>query len=195
MSSRRVKMKVCLIGDGGVGKTSLIRRFVYNEFDERYLYTLGTNVSKKEVILQDSQGGTVEASMMIWDIMGQRTFRPLFIEAYFEGTDGALAVCDVTQRETLVNLADWIDSMSRITGPVPTLILANKVDLTDQIVVSEEMLSFFDREYGVSHLMTSAKTGQNVENAFRKLAELILSKSRDSVGEEPSLADSPTVVL
>ena len=97
-----LKVKVCLIGEAQVGKTSLIRKFVLNEFDERYLTTVGTNLSKKSVQIAIPQAGAqVDVDMVIWDIMGQREYRDLLAERYIEGAQGHLAVADVTQPETL----------------------------------------------------------------------------------------------
>src|SRR6058998_257115 len=105
MESRRMKIKVCLVGEAAVGKTSLIRRFVLDDFDDKYIQTLGTKVSKKELSLPGPAGdGKLKVDMTIWDIMGQKGFRELLKEAYFYGAKGIFAVCDVTRRVTLDDL-------------------------------------------------------------------------------------------
>src|SRR2546430_10752896 len=102
MEVKRMKVKVCLIGEAAVGKTSLIRRFVLDNFDDKYIQTLGTKVSKKELASPSPDGtGDLKIDMTIWDIMGQKGFRELLKEAYFYGARGIIAVCDVTRRETL----------------------------------------------------------------------------------------------
>src|SRR5947208_14824551 len=102
MEVKRMKVKVCLIGEAAVGKTSLIRRFVLDNFDDKYIETLGTKVTKKKVEAE-CRGGTAELNMDMtkWGIGGERGFRELLKEAYFYGARGILAVCDVTRRKTI----------------------------------------------------------------------------------------------
>src|SRR5207249_10919323 len=99
---KRVKSKVCLVGEKAVGRTCLGRRFVMNMFDEQYVTTIGTRVSKKEVhnslpTLRSSD----QMDMTIWDIMGEKGFQELLKDAYFYGANGILAVADLTRRRTL----------------------------------------------------------------------------------------------
>ncbi len=183
-----VKLKVCLIGDGGVGKTSLIRRFVFSEFDERYLYTLGTNVSKKEVTLV-WKGQKVKATLTVWDIMGQKSLRHLFAESYFKGAGGGIAVCDSTRSDTLDDLTEWIENMFSVSGEVPVTILANKMDLRGQTRIEERALAEFAAAYDAPYLFTSAKSGENVERAFAKIAELIAGRAASLDPERDTEAD------
>lgn len=158
-----------------MGKTSLIRRFVYDEFDERYTVTLGAKVTKKTVTVDDPAGdGKLEVDVSLWDIMGEKFLRELLREAYFYGAQGILAVCDVTRAETLVDLEDWKVAVERVTGEIPILILANKVDLKDEAVIDEKGLRVFCEGWKSPYLFTSAKTGENVEKAFHDLAEIVL---------------------
>ena len=102
MEVRRMKMKICLVGEAAVGKTSLIRRFVLDDFDDKYIQTLGTKVSKKELTLPSSVGDSeLKVDMTIWDIMGQKGFRELLKEAYFYGAKGIIAVCDVDRKSVV----------------------------------------------------------------------------------------------
>src|SRR5437667_10219001 len=86
---RRMKVKVCLVGEHAVWKTSLIKRYVLNEYDDRYIVTLGAKVSKKELTLNPKAGDPVQMDMTIWDIMGSKGFRELLREAYFHGHRGS----------------------------------------------------------------------------------------------------------
>src|SRR3990170_698487 len=99
-----MKAKVCLVGEHAVGKTSLIRRYVLDEFDDRYIVTLGAKVSKREMTIALPGLGEVLMDMTVWDIMGSRGFRELLREAYFHWAQGILAVCDITRYETLSDL-------------------------------------------------------------------------------------------
>ena len=174
MEAKRMKVKVCLVGEAAVGKTSLIRRFVLENFDDKYIQTLGTKVSKKEMTVVGPDGaGDLKIDMTIWDIMGQKGFRELLKEAYFYGAKGILAVCDVTRKKTLEDLDDWIEGVYSVTGKIPIEFLANKVDLKDQSEVREDDMVQAAKAYDSPFRFTSAKTGINVEIAFQSLAERI----------------------
>lgn len=170
------KLKICLVGDVGVGKTSLIRRYVLDVFDDKYIATIGTKVTKKEIQVKDPKtGAPVDLILLIWDIMGQPSFREVLREAYFYGAQGAIAVCDVTGKESLGELRYWIKAMTATTGEVPIVFLGNKCDLKDETRVTLEDLEVFAKKHDSPAFFTSAKTGYNVESAFSTLVERILS--------------------
>ena len=173
------KYKICLVGEEGVGKTSLIHRFVSGAFDESYIRTLGAVVSKKTMDLGEIRGSSVNVDMMILDIMGKRTFLQLFKEAYFHGAKGILAVFDVTRRNSLQDLTKWIDGVRESVGPIPIYALGNKVDLTDRRETTEDDAVSVLRAYECPILYTSAKTGSNVEEAFQGLARSIVETSSE----------------
>ena len=184
---KRMKVKVCLVGEAAVGKTSLIRRFVLDDFDDKYIQTLGTKVSKKELAVPNPDGaGELKVDMTIWDIMGQKGFRELLKEAYFYGAKGILAVCDVTRRRTLDDLDDWIEGVYSVTGRVPIEFLANKIDLDAEKQIGEDEMVQAARAYDSPFHFTSAKSGVNVELAFQSLAERIAKEryTRKVVVEE-----------
>ena len=168
--AKTAKMKVCLVGDEGVGKTSLIRRFVYSEFDEDYVKTVGTVVRKKEVELPEKG---IKAMLMIWDIMGRRDFMDIFKDAYSKQIAGIVAVFDLTRPPTLDSLYDWLGRTGGSGEGVPMIILANKADLADRVKVCDDDIEQLCASMGCSWLKTSAKTGENVENAFSLLANQI----------------------
>jgi len=176
MDRQRMKVKICLVGEGAVGKTCLIRRFIQDQFDDRYISTLGAKVSKKELKVNGPNGGS-DVDMTIWDIMGEKGFRELLKEAYFHGAQGVLAVCDVTRKQTLDDLDEWVAAVLKVTGSVPIAYLANKADLKDQMDVTEADIRRAAESHRAPYLYTSAKTGQNVEEAFAKLADLIATRS------------------
>ena len=172
---KRVKSKICLVGEKAVGKTSLVRRFVMNMFDEQYVTTIGTRVSKKEVhISMPDLAQSVQVDLMIWDIMGEKGFRELLKDAFFYGANGILAVADLTRRRTLDDLDDWIDSVEQVVGKVPILIVVNKVDLTSNARFQERDVAQFAKAYGAEFFLTSAKTGDQVETAFARLGALVV---------------------
>ena len=176
MDRQKMKVKICLVGEGAVGKTCLIRRFIQDQFDDRYISTLGAKVSKKEIKVSGANGGA-DIDMTIWDIMGEKGFRELLKEAYFHGAQGVLAVCDITRKQTLDDLAEWVAAVVKVTGNVPIEFLANKADLKDEADVTEADIRKTAESYHAPYLYTSAKTGLNVEDAFAKLAQMIAGRS------------------
>jgi small GTP-binding protein len=167
------KYKLCLIGGNGVGKTSLIRRFVLDEFDDRYITTIGTKVSKKDVLVENPPSKT-SVTLMIWDIMGQKGFRPVLAHSFYYRARGALAVCDLTRKSTLDDLDGWIESMFEMTNQIPLVILGNKVDLAGERQVSDDELRAFAAKYKAPYKLTSAKQGVAVRETFQEISKMIL---------------------
>src|ERR671934_38119 len=131
---QRIKTKICLVGEAAVGKTSLVRRYVTNMFDERYVTTIGTRVSKKEVRVEFPERDLIAlVDLTIWDIMGEMGFRELLQDAYFYGANGILAVADLTRRGTLDDLDDWIDGVIKVVGTVPILNRVKPVEMSQSI--------------------------------------------------------------
>jgi small GTP-binding protein len=160
--------KVVLVGDAAVGKTSLRLRYLGEGFRKEYMSTLGADFAVKTH--KDTQ-------IQIWDLSGQMNFR-LIIKGYFQGAHGVIVVCDVTRRETLENITNWIDEFLEINGElVPTIILANKIDLRDDEIESietDELVRFVEKiskiyKYNFQYLETSALSGQNIDLGFEKL--------------------------
>jgi len=170
-----VKLKLCLVGDSGVGKTSLIRRYVLDMFDDAYIQTLGAKVTKKTILLPvHNPGPPREIVITIWDVMGNTGFRELLKESYFFGCQGIIAVCDVTQRATLDDLDGWIDRAWDIAGDVPVHMLVNKIDLEEDAAMDEDRVRAFSQAYGSPYMFASAKRGDNVAKAFEEIARRIV---------------------
>lgn len=174
---KNVRTKICLVGDGGVGKTSLIGRYVYDIFSDKYLPTIGTKVTRKKLLLRyPSKKVQIRMDAMIWDIMGQKLFKSLLHESYFIGARGILAVCDLTDKESLMGLVEWVKSVNEVVGSVPIVLLANKNDLNGNRSVSEDELKNIASSLDAPFVYTSAKTGENVEQAFVLLAREMVRK-------------------
>jgi len=176
-ATKHVKTKITLVGDKAVGKTSLIRRFVLDQFGDEYLLTLGAKIMKKTLqvpfLYQDL---VIEIDMAIWDIMGQERFRDIVRDAYFPGTSGVIAVVDLTRRETLEGIPEWIRDVREVSGPVPTILAVNKKDLANQAAFGAAEIVAVSRDVGCEVLSTSAKTGENVPEAFERLATLVSTR-------------------
>src|SRR6266508_5998891 len=146
-STETAKLKICLAGDEGVGKTSLVRRFVLSQFDERYLATIGVVVYKRVVFLGPINGRTFAANLTVWDVLGGRDFAGRYGDAYLSNAAGILAVCDVTRPETLDGLAAWLERAKASIRKAPVIILANKIDLTQYVRIDEDDLTTFRKKY------------------------------------------------
>jgi len=158
-----------------VGKTSLIRRFVLDTFEDKYVVTVGTKITKKEItVFKPEIGGEVHVDMTIWDIMGEKGFRELLKDAYFFGANGVLAIADLTRKKTLDDLDDWIDGVEKIVGKIPIFIVVNKCDLIDQAQFSLKEVSQTAKAFDSEFLYASAKTGEGVEQCFKKLGEYVV---------------------
>src|SRR5256712_3495809 len=129
MEKQRIKVKVCLAGEPMVGKTSLIRRFVLDEYEDRYIATLGAKVTQKEMQAKDPKRGDVNITMILWDIWGNKNVRELLKDAYYHGAHGILAVCDVTRPETMNELDAWASAITSVAGGIPVCPLADKDSL------------------------------------------------------------------
>lgn len=166
--------KLCLLGESGVGKTSIVARYVFDQFKESILSTLGAAVLKYETrVKHPTTGLDEEIKLMIWDIMGAATIRELLREAYFREASGLLAVCDVTRPGTATALTEWVESARKVAGRLPQTIVANKIDLPS--AVADEELENLAVALHAPLLFTSAKTGEGVDDAFENLARRILA--------------------
>lgn len=175
---QRIKTKVCLVGEAAVGKTSLIRRFVQDAFDDRYITTLGAKVSKRELPFHLPGAKPVHMDMTIWDIMGEKGLRDLLKEAFFHGAKGVLAVADLTRYSTLKELDDWVQGVFKVVGEVPVVYAINKADLKDEVMIlyGDKEISEASRAFQAPYFHVSAKTGQNVETLFRRLGTMVLQR-------------------
>ncbi len=178
--------KVCFLGDGKVGKTSLINQYLGKGFSSEYLPTLGSDFASKDIELE-SEYGHQEIRFQIWDLAGQPSFGSIR-KAYYKGSIGALLVFDLTNPDSLMNLEQWINEFSNHSG-VPNhtiIVLANKSDLKGEITISPPEIESYIRKNLLSdgkdaierlrYFETSAKTGQNVNEAFESLGHAILKK-------------------
>ena len=161
-----IQKKIALLGAPGVGKTSLVRRFVESLFDEKYLTTIGVKVDKKGVRV-----GTTDVTLMIWDVAGaeERFTIPI---AYVKGSAGLLLVVDGTRPETAATAARIVEQVDRELAGLPFVLVLNKHDLADHWSVTSWADGPLARR--VATVTTSAKTGEGVEAAFHALAAAVL---------------------
>ena len=168
---RNLIKKVCLLGDGAVGKTSLIRKYVYDDFDDKYLMTIGTKITKKTMKVGLDE--EINLTIMISDIVGQVEFERIH-KQYYRGSKGGLFVCDLTRKDTLERVEWWLDSFRDVAGDVPVILLGNKLDLKEQHEITFEDMAKFAKKFNCPYYLTSAKTGENVERAFQNMGMRVI---------------------
>jgi small GTP-binding protein len=165
-----ISRKIVLIGDFATGKTSLIRRFVDDQFSDTYLSTIGVKISKKMITLplEVVQG-------IIWDIEGGTPTKPVNT-TYFIGAHGCILVADITRDETLENIEEYIGMVRKKAQQIPLVLVLNKCDIMEE-TMQQDVLSLAKEKYAEdveAFFLTSAKTGEGVEEMFHALAEKML---------------------
>ena len=156
-----------LLGAPAVGKTSILYRFVKNQFSHDYITTIGINYLTKDI----SIGKKDSAKIIIWDIAGQKKFKFLH-KQYYEGTHGALVIFDLTQFKTYEAVDTWLSEMFNILKKdIPFIIIGNKVDLIKDVgrSIDYSVVMQYAKNKDSIYIETSAKTGENVEEAFKEL--------------------------
>ena len=162
-----IAKKVCMLGDFGVGKTSLVARYVRNTFSEKYLTTVGVKVDSKTV---EVDGATLK--FVLWDIAGKSALDALN-QSYVKGASGVILVCDGT-REATLRAALYLQMQSKSAlGDVPAVLLVNKLDLIEKWEIKPTTIEDLRKTMPVFE--TSARTGDGVEAAFETLARALLA--------------------
>lgn len=169
---KEISKKICLLGTFAVGKTSLVQRFTYNRFDEKYLGTLGVKVSQKSVILSTADE-LLKLNLMLWDIDGRSDWNSVR-GSYLRGAAGAMLVCDLTRAQTLDDLLNFVNALHSVNTACKLVVVGNKADLDDQLEVTNEQLEQVATRLATTCYITSAKTGDGVEQAFRYLGQTIV---------------------
>ncbi len=165
-----IKKKICLLGSFSVGKTSLVRRFVYDVFDDFYLSTLGAKVSQKIMPPVEKEDGSLhQFQLMLWDIEGQEKFSD-YLQNYFQGSSGAVLVLDLTRKDSWQVLSDLKQQFLQLNPGAKFVLAANKVDLISDDHLHIREIGDFARDLQIDYFLTSAKDGRNVEALFRHLS-------------------------
>jgi len=162
----KIAKKICLIGRFAVGKTSLVKQFISNQFGEKYKTTVGVSISTKIIYI-----GNTELSLVIWDIAGFE--QDGHYTHYLRGVHGLIWVVDGTEPESLKTLDVIKASLPEITQ-VPSVCFINKRDLKDEWMIKPADIDSL-KKFNDSVFKTSAKTGENVEKGFMQLAEMLLN--------------------
>lgn len=170
-----VTSKVCVVGDFAVGKTSVVERFVHNQFSDKYLTTVGVKVDTKEIELAELD---VLHKLILWDVAGADRFGETEF-AYLRGASGHIFVADGTRAATLKAVRELRQQIHARFGPTPCVLLINKNDLASEWDVSDEKLALLGEDFCQVY-STSAKTGDAVETAMTELSKLIIDNDLKS---------------
>ena len=171
-----ITIKLLLLGDSRVGKTSLLLNYVDKMFPEAHISTLGVEYKEKTI-----NKNNFNIRLQIWDTAGEERFRSI-TKNIFRNANGILFVYDVTNKESFVNIKNWIKDTENIDKEIKGLIIGNKIDLEEERKISLEDLEEIGQKYNKPFIETSAKTGVNVNECFETLIdELFKNKSIDEI--------------
>jgi len=191
LSGTKIRAKIVLIGDGGVGKTALRRAWLGEGFKTEYLMTIGADFASQEITTYHSETKTTyDIKFQVWDLAGQPRFKAVR-DLYYRGAVGALCFYDVTNQDSYMNLVEWIQSFWNLNGigKSPLLIVGSKCDLRDNPAFPSQVSSHYGKEYAaeitkllkhkygfsVHYIETSAKEDINIDKVFKLLASEIIS--------------------
>ncbi len=163
-----MQKKICMLGSYAVGKTSLVAQYVHGIFSEEYLTTIGVKIDKKSV---EVEGERID--LLLWDLNGQDRFQDVSM-SYLRGSAGYLLVADGTRKNTVEAALLLNERAQEALGQVPFLLLLNKNDLADEWEVDHRVVDDL-RARGWTVLITSAKTGTRVDEAFHTLAQRLVT--------------------
>ena len=191
---QKVLLKVIVLGDSGVGKTSLMNQYVNRKFTNQYKATIGADFLTKEVMIEDKL-----VTMQIWDTAGQERFQSLGV-AFYRGADACVLVYDVTNEKSFRQLDSWreeflIQAMPRDPENFPFIVLGNKIDKPQgerRVGRAKAEQWCQEKSKPLPHFETSASANTNVQQAFQKIATMALEQDD---GGMPAPLDIPPVTL
>jgi small GTP-binding protein len=174
MSEKKIKRKVIrvtMLGDSAVGKTSLISQFLTQKFDENYLTTIGKDKLEKKVVMEDGN----EIKLIIWDTAGQERFHSIATST-IKGSQGIVLTFDLTKKSTFNSLEAWLNDIQENSNEVPVVIFGNKCDLFEKYEIENEDAKKFAKDHNLQYFETSAKQNVNVQEGFNSIAKLAYEK-------------------
>lgn len=162
--------KVVMVGDFGVGKTSLVQRFVDNSFSEEYLSSIGVSISKKNLISKND----IDSKVMLWDIEGRTESKPIF-KQYLMGAKAFIIVVDLTSQKSIDSVKDHLKTCLESVPTAPICIALNKNDLETKLSVDSDIIKKMSPNI-ISVQKSSAKSGEAVNEIFTEINEELISR-------------------
>ena len=167
--SKSIVLKVLTAGEGGVGKTTLLHRYVEGKFSSETKMTIGVEFFLKELMIDDQK-----VLLQLWDFGGQERFRFL-LKSYVIGARGALLMFDLTRAMSLERIPEWVNICRKENPNLPILFLGSKADLAEDMNISKDYIMSYKEQFNLyDYLEVSSKTGNNVESAFESVTRKIL---------------------
>ena len=181
--SDEINLKILILGDSSVGKTTLLLKYVDGYFPTIYVATIGVEFKVKKINING-----IDLNLQIWDTAGQERFRGI-TKNFIKGADGIIYAYDITKKSSFENLKNWIFQSEESAEGFKKLIIGNKSDLSAERQVSKETLEKFCQNKNIEGMEVSAKNGNNVEQCFETLAKLIIEgKTKEQLIEKFSNA-------
>ena len=184
-----ISLKILLIGDSFVGKTSLLLKYCDGQFPEAHMATIGVEFKDKIINV-----GKWKVRLQIWDTSGQERFRSI-TQNFYRNADGILFVYDVTNRESFSHIKDWLMDSQVEDSDIKRILVGNKVDLEDKRAIDAEKMNSFAESKKMKCFETSAKSGENVETIFKEISSLILENKTDEEILEQFSKNIPNVSI
>lgn len=175
------KIKLLILGDSGVGKSSLMMRFTNESYTDHMMGTTGIDMRVKDLYIENKH-----IKVNIWDTAGQERFRSI-ARTYYNGAHGIILAYDVNDKTSFINIPSWLEDIKKLTSYVHILLVGNKIDL--QSLVPESEARRFANEHEIPFILTSAKTDENVQEAFLQLIKTILDSGIVKKQEKKTLSN------
>ena len=179
-----IDLKILLVGDTSVGKTSILSKYIDDIFEENQISTIGVEYKVKSLIINGRK-----INLRIWDSSGQERFRSI-TQSFFRNADGILYIFDLTEKKTFEGVKQWLIDSESYNLNIKKILVGNKVDLVEKRKVEKEIIDNFVKKIQLKYYEMSAKDGTNIDNVFRELAEMILSGfSEEDLNEKLNISD------
>jgi small GTP-binding protein len=179
---KRKVLKISVLGDTGVGKTSIINAFLNKDFKNDTISNIGSEKISKKMTMNDGN----EMKILIWDTAGQERFRSIATST-IKNSQGIVLVFDLTQKESFKNLGKWLEDINN-NGGETKILFGNKFDLLEKVEVSEKEAKEFAFENKMNYFSTSAKENINIEEGFKEICQKAYENNKETIGM--SLGDS-----
>ena len=181
--TKDINLKILILGDSSVGKTTLLLKYVDGYFPTIYVATIGVEFKVKKINVNG-----IDLNLQIWDTAGQERFRGV-TRNFMKGADGIIYAYDITKKSSFDSLKNWIIQSEESTVGFKKIIIGNKTDLESERVVSKEAFQKFCQNKNIQGMEVSAKNGNNVDKCFELIAKLIIEgKTKEQLIEKYSEA-------
>ena len=186
----QIVLKLLLLGDSSVGKTSILLKYISNKFDESSISTVGVDYMDKII-----DYNKFKIKLQIWDTSGEEKFRTI-TKNFYRNADGLLVVFDLTKKESYDHIKSWLDEAKENNDKLKTILIGNKLDLKDERIVAIDVAKQFAEKNNLKYIETSAKDGTNINESFQTIIDLLFDgKSSEEILHEFTKQDSSLSVV